>query len=565
MTTTRPFRVRWLGRVRYRDALALQQRIHAEEPTAPQDHLLLLEHHAVYTLGLRATLDHLLAPANEIDAEVVQADRGGDITYHGPGQLVGYPMLHLAGKRGGGMADTAAYVASVEEVVIAVCRDLGLTDVGRLDRYPGVWVEPAGPRPRKVAAIGVKLTRSRTMHGFALNVAPDLTHFDRMVPCGITEFGVTSLAAEGIDVTMAEVVDRVAARAIEQWAAGPVDRADVAWRRFAGKPVDGEAVNGERDGDLSLFSRGAGPGEVPAPDDGRVGRKPSWMRVPLDFGPGYRRLKSLMREQGLTTVCEEAGCPNISECWNDGTATFMINGERCTRACGFCLVDTRRPDALDPDEPRRVAEAVVEMGLAHAVVTAVARDDLADHGAGAFVATIEAIRGASPSTAVEVLIPDCRGDVEALSKIFDARPDVLNHNVETVARLQRRVRPSASYARSLSVLARAGASGLTTKSSIMVGIGETDEEVDGCLADLAAVGCDIVTIGQYLRPTTTHLPIDRWVEPDAFDRWSDVGTALGIGHVEAGPLTRSSYHARQAAHATRAAGGPVPVALSVGR
>ena len=565
VTTTRPFRVRWLGRVRYRDALALQQRIHAEEPTAPQDHLLLLEHHAVYTLGLRATLDHLLAPANEIDAEVVQADRGGDITYHGPGQLVGYPMLHLAGKRGGGMADTAAYVASVEEVVIAVCRDLGLTDVGRLDRYPGVWVEPAGPRPRKVAAIGVKLTRSRTMHGFALNVAPDLTHFDRMVPCGITEFGVTSLAAEGIDVTMAEVVDRVAARAIEQWAAGPVDRADVAWRRFAGKPVDGEAVNGERDGDLSLFSRGAGPGEVPAPDDGRVGRKPSWMRVPLDVGPGYRRLKSLMRDQGLTTVCEEAGCPNISECWNDGTATFMINGERCTRACGFCLVDTRRPDALDPDEPRRVAEAVVEMGLAHAVVTAAARDDLADHGAGAFVATIEAIRGASPSTAVEVLIPDCRGDVEALSKIFDARPDVLNHNVETVARLQRRVRPSASYARSLSVLARAGASGLTTKSSIMVGIGETDEEVDGCLADLAAVGCDIVTIGQYLRPTTTHLPIDRWVEPDVFDRWSDVGTALGIGHVEAGPLTRSSYHARQAAHATRAAGGPVPVALSVGR
>ena len=565
VTTTRPFRVRWLGRVRYRDALALQQRIHAEEPTAPQDHLLLLEHHAVYTLGLRATLDHLLAPANEIDAEVVQADRGGDITYHGPGQLVGYPMLHLAGKRGGGMADTAAYVASVEEVVIAVCRDLGLTDVGRLDRYPGVWVEPAGPRPRKVAAIGVKLTRSRTMHGFALNVAPDLTHFDRMVPCGITEFGVTSLAAEGIDVTMAEVVDRVAARAIEQWAAGPVDRADVAWRRFAGKPVDGEAVNGERDGDLSLFSRGAGPGEVPAPDDGRVGRKPSWMRVPLDVGPGYRRLKSLMRDQGLTTVCEEAGCPNISECWNDGTATFMINGERCTRACGFCLVDTRRPDALDPDEPRRVAEAVVEMGLAHAVVTAVARDDLADHGAGAFVATIEAIRGASPSTAVEVLIPDCRGDVEALSKIFDARPDVLNHNVETVARLQRRVRPSASYARSLSVLARAGASGLTTKSSIMVGIGETDEEVDGCLADLAAVGCDIVTIGQYLRPTTTHLPIDRWVEPDVFDRWSDVGTALGIGHVEAGPLTRSSYHARQAAQATRAAGGPVPVALSVGR
>ena len=549
-TADRPFRVRWLGRVRYRDALALQQRVHSGSSAAPQDHLFLLEHHAVYTLGLRASLDHLLAPAAEIGAEVVQADRGGDITYHGPGQLVGYPLLHLPGKRGGGMADTAAYVRSVEEVVMAVCRDLGLTDVGRLDRYPGVWVEPDGARPRKVAAIGVKLTRSRTMHGFALNVAPDLTHFDRMVPCGITEFGVTSLAAEGIDVTMAEVVDRVAARAAEQWAAGPVDRADVT--RSSRERLD-----------LSPFSRGAGPGAVPIPVDGRVGRKPAWMRVPLDTGPGYRRLKSLMREQRLTTVCEEAGCPNISECWNDGTATFMINGERCTRACGFCLVDTRRPDALDPDEPRRVAEAVVEMGLSHAVVTAVARDDLADHGAGAFAATIDAIRSVDPSTAVEVLIPDCRGDVDALSIIFAARPDVLNHNVETVARMQRRVRPSASYARSLSVLARAGAAGLTTKSSIMVGIGETDDEVDGCLADLAAVGCDIVTIGQYLQPTTTHLPIDRWVAPATFDRWSEVGEALGIGHVEAGPLTRSSYHARQAAkRVAKRAGSPVPVALS---
>ncbi len=545
----RPFRIRWLGKVRYRDALILQQRIHGQVPATPQDHLLLLEHHAVYTLGLRATIEHLLAPAVEIGAEVVQADRGGDITYHGPGQLVGYPLLHLPGKRGGGMADTAAYVRSVEEVVMAACRDLGLDDVGRLVRYPGVWVEPDGPRPRKVAAIGVKLTRSRTMHGFALNVAPDLGHFDRMVPCGITELGVTSLAAEGIDASMAEVVDRVADRAAEQWATGPVDRADVV----------------RRPDDLSPFSRGEGPGESPAAVDDRLGRKPQWMRVPLDTGPGYRRVRSLMRKQRLTTVCEEAGCPNISDCWNDGTATFMINGERCTRACGFCLVDTRRPDAVDPDEPRRVANAVTEMGLAHAVITAVARDDMADHGAGAFAATIEAIRVTDPSVAVEVLIPDCRGDVEALSTIFDARPDVLNHNMETVARLQMRVRPSASYARSLSVLARAGTAGLTTKSSIMVGLGETDDEVDGCLADLAAVGCDIVTIGQYLQPTSNHLPVDRWVEPSVFDRWRGVGAGLGIGHVESSPLTRSSYHARQAAESAIRPSGPVPVLLAATR
>ena len=522
--------------MRYRDALALQRGIHEH---GADDHLLLLEHHAVYTLGVRATAENLLAPPEEVGADLEVADRGGDITFHGPGQLVGYPLLHLPGKRGGGMADTVAYVRSVEDLLIGVCRDLGLADVGRLEPYPGVWVEPDGPVPRKVAAIGVKLTRARTMHGFALNVDPDLSFFDRMVPCGITDLGVTSLAAEGVEVTMAEVVDLVAARAAEIWARGPVERADVAWRRD--------------DADLSAFSRGEGPGERPP-----VGRKPEWMRVHLDTGPEYRRLKSLMRGQKLVTVCEEAGCPNIFDCWNDGTATFMINGERCTRACGFCLVDTRRPGGLDPGEPLRVAEAVAEMGLAHAVVTAVARDDLVDGGASAFVATIRVVREVNPETAVEVLIPDCKGDPEALAAIFDARPDVLNHNIETVARLQRRVRPSASYARSLSVLARAKAAGLATKSSIMVGIGETDDEVDACLADLAALGCDIVTIGQYLRPTTNHLPIERWVEPAVFGRWTEVGLALGIAHVEASPLTRSSYHARQAADAA----GAVPVVLA---
>ena len=522
--------------MRYRDALALQRGIHEH---GGDDHLLLLEHHAVYTLGVRATTEHLLAPPEEVGADLEVADRGGDITFHGPGQLVGYPLLHLPGKRGGGMADTVAYVRSVEDLLIGVCRGLGLADVGRLEPYPGVWVDPGGSNPRKVAAIGVKLTRARTMHGFALNVDPDLSFFDRMVPCGITGLGVTSLASEGVEATMAEVVDLVVERAAGQWARGPVERADVAWRSDAS--------------DLSAFSRGEGPGERPP-----VGRKPEWMRVPLETGPEYRRLKGLMRRQKLVTVCEEAGCPNIFDCWNDGTATFMINGKRCTRTCGFCLVDTRRPGDLDGSEPGRVAAAVAEMGLAHAVVTAVARDDLPDGGASAFAATIAAVREANPGTAVEVLISDCKGDPDALATIFDARPDVLNHNIETVARLQRRVRPSAGYARSLSVLALAGAAGLATKSSIMVGLGEADSEVDGCLADLAAVGCDIVTIGQYLRPTTNHLPVERWVEPALFERWAEVGRALCIAHVEAGPLTRSSFHARQAADAA----GAVPVVLA---
>lgn len=264
-------------------------------------------------------------------------------------------------------------------------------------------------------------------------------------------------------------------------------------------------------------------------------RKPSWMRSRVEHGPEVTALKRQIAGLDLVTVCEEAGCPNLSECWSDGTATFMINGERCTRACGFCLVDTRRPGPLDDGEPERVAEAVVSMGLDFAVVTTVARDDLPDGGAGAFAATIEAIRRARPGCRVEVLISDCKGDPESLDLIFDARPDVLNHNIETVPRLQRAARPSASYTRSLAVLARADEAGLTTKSSLIVGMGETRDEVVATLADLRGVGVDIVTIGQYLRPTTNHLPVARWWTPDELTELKAVGEAMGIGHVEASP------------------------------
>jgi lipoic acid synthetase len=269
-------------------------------------------------------------------------------------------------------------------------------------------------------------------------------------------------------------------------------------------------------------------------------------------------LKRTIRDLALVTVCEEAGCPNLSECWADGTATFMVLGERCTRACGFCLVDTRLPAAPAADEPARVAEAVARMGLAHAVLTMVARDDLADGGMAHVAGCVRAIRERCPQTRIETLISDAKGDETSLGLLFAAAPDVLNHNVETVPRLQRAVRPSAGYARSLSVLAAAKAAGLVTKSGLMVGLGEAPDEVAGCLADLAAIGVDIVTIGQYLRPTTNHLPVARWVEPAQFAEWKRIGEACGIGHVEAGPLTRSSYHAKQAADAV------TPVAIAVG-
>jgi len=521
-------RARWLGRVRFDDAFALQRSLFL---TGRDPYLLLLEHPHVFTLGLRGRAEHLLVDPEEVGASVVRTNRGGDVTYHGPGQLVGYPILTWPDAPDA----TPSYVRSVEQVVIDACADLGLPALGRLHGYPGVWVDPGGPAPRKVAAVGVRRSRGRTMHGFALNVHPDLAWFDRIVPCGIPDKAVTSLAAEGIDTPMRAVVDAVVARAAAAWGAGDVERAGVAWREIA-RGRFGEA--------------GLQPGAGLTIGE----RKPPWLRVPADMGPGYRQLKKTMRSLDLVTVCEEAGCPNIFECWNDGTATFMINGDRCTRACGFCLVDTRRPGPPDTAEPEHVAEAVARMGLAHAVITAVARDDLPDGGAAQFAATVAAVRRRCPSTAIEVLVPDCKGDPAALAVLFDARPDVLNHNLETVARLQRAVRPQASYARSLAVLGLAKVAGLTTKSGLIVGMGETLDEVLAAMADLRNVGVDILTVGQYLRPTAAHLPVDRWWRPEEFDRLRQAGLAMGFAHVEASPLTRSSYHARQAAAGAGSAG-----------
>jgi lipoic acid synthetase len=522
-------RVRWLGRVRYRDAYALQRGLFER---SPDDHLLLLEHPHVFTLGVRADPAHILVDAADVNAEVVRTDRGGDVTYHGPGQLVGYPIVTLPPKNGvAAPADTVAYVRSVEQLLIDVLGDLGLPGAARLDGYPGVWVDVDSDAPRKIAAIGVKVSRDRTMHGFALNVAPDLAYFGHVVPCGISDKGVTSMAAEGVDVDMVDVVDAVVARATAQWGAHGVERLDV----IAAQPI---AVR-------TKAERRADAGVVQTVEISE--RKPAWTKARVRITDDYLQLKTTMRDLSLTTVCEEAGCPNIFECWGAGTATFMINGERCTRACGFCLVDTRHPEALDAGESARVAEAVDRMGLAYAVVTAVARDDLDDGGAEGFVATIDALRTRTPQTRVEVLIPDCKGDPDALATIFAAQPDVLNHNVETVPRLQRLVRPNASYARSLAVLTMAKDAGLVTKSGLIVGLGEDMDEVLATLADLNAIGVDIVTVGQYLRPTAAHLPVARWWTPDEFEAVRVAGEAMGIAHVEASPLTRSSHHAAEAA------------------
>ena len=399
---TSPLRVRWLGTVPYGEALAVQEALFRGRH---EQHLLLLEHPHVFTYGPRSDLAHnLRCDPPAVGAELVAVSRGGDITYHGPGQLVGYPILSVANK-----LDATGHVRNVEQVVIDTLATFGV-DAGRLPDYPGVWVDAAGSEPRKICAIGVRLKAGRTMHGFALNVATDLTYMRRhIVACGIDGRPVTSLREEGVDADMRDVVDVVARIAGERWTGRPMERQDVAWRH--------------RPDDLSLFSRGAGPGATVGPGghgepvrlrsrlaeagvtDGLAitTRKPDWLRPKVHHTPAVLDLRRTVRSLGLVTVCEDAGCPNLSECWADGTATLMVLGDRCTRACGFCLVDTRKPEQPSNDEPARVADAIERMALDHVVLTMVARDDLADGGMAHVAACVEAIRLRRPSAQVETL------------------------------------------------------------------------------------------------------------------------------------------------------------------
>ena len=526
-------RRRHLGRVSFAEANDFQRAL----MESGDDYVLLFEHPPTYTRGIRTLDEHFLIPPDELDAVVIDADRGGDVTYHAPGQVVAWAIVTVADDPSSGKT----HITRLEDAVIATVRSFDeghrLGEIGRLEGYPGVWAH-LDAQPSKIAAVGVRTERNdqgirRTLHGVALNVDIDLAGFTAIVPCGIPDKPVASLRSLGLDVAFNDVEERLGVELSIRL--GP--DADVA-------RVDHSVSTTSSERPLLRRLRKAGVD----PDAGLAlrSRKPEWLRIEAKMGKEYQSLRTLTEDLRLVTVCEEAGCPNIYECWADGTATFMVNGERCTRACGFCLIDTRKPMPLDPSEPDRVAEAVVRLKLKHAVITCVARDDLDDGGAGAIGATVRAIREGSPGTDIEVLISDLKGDETSLALIFESRPDVINHNIETVARLQRAVRPSAGYLRSLTVLARSAAAGFTTKSGMMVGLGETADEVEQTLADLAAVGVSIATIGQYIRPSEQHVPVARWWDPAEFDDLAARGERLGLKHVQSSPLTRSSYHAREA-------------------
>ncbi len=272
-------------------------------------------------------------------------------------------------------------------------------------------------------------------------------------------------------------------------------------------------------------------------------RKPNWLRAKLPSGQGYGAVRKMVDDHQLHTVCQSAQCPNMGECWSRGTATVMILGNVCTRSCNFCAIQTGRPTELDLGEPARVAEAVAKMGLKHCVITSVTRDELADGGASVWAATVRAIRNRNPGTAIEVLTPDFRGNLDQLDTVLESEPDIFNHNVETVERLQKPVRVQARYQRSLSVLEHAAKRGFVAKSGIMLGLGETETEIAQTLQDMRSHSVRIVTLGQYLQPSSKHLPVDRWVTPEEFEHWKQFGLEIGFDFVESGPLVRSSYHA----------------------
>ncbi len=544
------YRVRWLGRLPYDEAWDLQRAIWEGRVSGrtSDDYLLLVEHPHTYTVGRNGDGSNLLIDEDGVaamGAAVHHVDRGGDVTYHGPGQLVGYPIQAVRRLENG--FDMVGHVRRIEAGLITALGALGI-EAWAEPGFTGVWTD-AG----KVAAIGVRVSRGVSMHGFALNVDPSFEHWAQINPCGITDRPVTSVTQLlGRPVSLEEVTHAVIPALLDALAPGSHGEIQLgAFSRGAGRMYDVDARVA-----AGVFSAQSSQ-EVPIVIGNRLPtepERPEWMKVRAVTGSdGYRELKSLMRDLDLNTVCEEAGCPNIYECWGQGTATLMLLGDLCTRACSFCDVNTGRPGEVDLEEPTRAAEAIMKMGLSHAVLTSVNRDDLDDGGAGIFAETIKQIRDRVPDCSVEVLIPDFKGDEPALETVMNAAPEVLNHNTETVLRLQRDIRTAANYGRSLALLARAkwlNPAG-TVKSGLIVGMGETEGEVLGALADLRAVGVDIVTIGQYLRPTPRHRPIDRYVTPEEFARYAAEGSRLGLSHVESGPLVRSSYHAKDSLAAAR--------------
>jgi lipoyl synthase len=490
-----PLQVLDWGLLAYGEALKLQEALVSERiAELSPDRLVLVEHPPVVTIGRSGgskDLRYSEEALKERGALVFRVDRGGMATFHGPGQLVAYPIIKLRTK------DLHLYLRMLLDTVATVLRGYGLNPEFRSAK-PGVWTGPG-----KIACVGISARRWVTYHGVALNVNTDLHWFDTINACGDPYGKITSMERElGRPLNLPEVKDRF----IE------------AFCTVFGYPTRPEVRQ-------------------------RPTERPPWLILPAPSTEGIDRVETEITRSRLSTVCQSARCPNLGECFGRGTATFMILGSTCTRRCRFCAVEKGVPDEVDDGEPERVAQAVQRLRLKHVVITSVTRDDLPDGGAGHFAKTIEMIRKYRPGVTVEALVPDFAGSHAALQKICDARPDVFNHNVETVERLYPLVRPQARYRRSLQILEYAGRQQLVVKSGIMLGLGETDREILEAITDLHRASCWCLTLGQYLSPSKDHLHVDRYVSPIEFEKWAEIARSVGFKEVAAGPLIRSSYRA----------------------
>tara|TARA_B100000683_G_scaffold38703_1_gene34075 strand:- start:1328 stop:2875 length:1548 start_codon:yes stop_codon:yes gene_type:complete len=508
----------------------------SQEPSI-DDYLLLLEHNKVITSGRSSKENNLLVTINqlnELGIEYFETDRGGDITYHGDGQLIGYPIIRLSDPK-----KVIPFVRDLENVIIDTLGKFNIDSFTKEDDT-GVWTSKG-----KIASVGIKVSKWTTYHGFSLNIFDSLDGYDLINPCGNQLEKMTSIHQFNSDISFEEVAITISDNFSKIFGYSDVDKQFSQFtprqlKRTKEFNIDQMVKNGVfkiNQNKIPVTIKGVLPSEP---------KRPEWMKVKANLGTDYVALKNLLSDKKLNTVCEEASCPNIYECWSMGTATFMIMGDVCTRACGFCDVKTGKPGELDLGEPLRVAESVQAMNLTHAVITSVNRDDLADGGSMFFADTIRAVKERNNRCDVEVLVPDFKGLRSAIQNIIDASPEVFNHNLETVPRLQREIRTAASYGRSLSLLEYVKKQGFMgkTKTGLIVGMGESKEEVISVLKDLSKIEIDIVTIGQYLRPTAKHRPIDRYATLEEFEDYKIIGESFGIPHVESGPLVRSSYHAK---------------------
>ena len=527
--------IRELGLAPYEATFEAMRRFTEARMGKTADEIWLLEHPGVFTLGLSGKEEHVLDPGG---IPLVHSDRGGQVTYHGPGQLVVYVLLDL--KRAS--LGAKRLVSLLEQSVIDFLSAQNIQASTRAGA-PGVYVNE-----RKIAALGLRVKGGCSYHGLALNVAMDLSPFDRINPCGFPGLKVTQLSDYGFRGGVDTAGRSFLPYLLKNLDVNGHDASVSAVSGVASKPRDGGQTRPTR------AQRGAEKtSRIPIkviPTEGPLPRKPPWIRAKAPVAPNVLRLKALLRQHNLHTVCEEAACPNLGECFGHGTATFMIMGDLCTRRCPFCDVAHGRPEPLDPEEPRHLAEAVALMGLNYVVITSVDRDDLRDGGAGHFAECVRAVRARVPGIRVEILVPDFRARMDvALERIWQAPPDVFNHNLETVPRLYKKVRPGGDYGWSLKLLQRFGERypAVPTKSGLMLGLGEQMEEVQAVLRDLRTHGCDMLTVGQYLQPSRYHLGVERFVTPEEFDHLGEYARGLGFANVASGPMVRSSYHAdRQA-------------------